>query len=120
MKIGYKTVIDGRIETHEPVRGGVTPCCERMSEAWSGNAVVFSEARYAYSQSGPPVAQIAYASSDYDGGLDHVYYPIDFCPFCGARIECVEQQRVKVVEETVAEVVTQKKVVRREVPVCGT
>lgn len=52
--------------------------------------------------------------STYPGSTVYDAVPIDFCPFCGGKIECIEQEKVKLKSEPYQETVTKFK--SKEVP----
>lgn len=114
MKVGYKTIL--------PVTGDLVkwyeatsfrPCCSAAVEAYEGEALVFA------GDSGErtsPTLQIVHTEKDWDGDLDRTAFPVSFCPFCGAGIECVEEKRVRKVVKSKEEVVRKVSQWTEEVP----
>ena len=67
-------------------------CCPRMEEAWRDSAVGFGEFDSSYvEQEGVNI----YRCHPYSEGAVWDEYRIDFCPFCGLRIEVVTVESVR-------------------------
>jgi hypothetical protein len=62
-----------------------------MEEAWTDNAVIFNE------ETGKVDITKANCYPE-DSWLD--YYPINYCPFCGVKIELIETKRTEFVKKT--------------------
>jgi len=90
MKVNYKTVVKG--QDHFRYEKGVIdhaagPCCAAMHEAFDDYI------KFGGSYDDTPKLHIQ--EKGWEGDVS--YHPIDFCPFCGQRIECVEVLRTRIV-----------------------
>lgn len=66
-------------------------CCDGMNGAWHDRVIHFNE------DTGK-VNIIKAESSEEDSWFE--YYPIDYCPFCGQKIELIETKRTEFVRKT--------------------
>lgn len=114
MEVKYKTVVgeSGCSDQHSPLKEQSEFCCGRMIDAFDGGVIAFAHDDYGVSK---PEVQIVRQFYRY-GDLDPSTHAIDFCPFCGAKINATEAQRVRRVREEKTETITQTKVSYREEP----
>ena len=111
MIVKYKTIVqDGRPEDTTVEILGCEFCCERAQKAFGNGVFSLGD-----SDCGPtkPLFSIQHRYSSWDG-MESDYYPIDFCPFCGANVTLREHQRVKRV--TKSQIVTYQQNTTEEVP----
>lgn len=99
MKIEYKTTLDISGEPCNVSEVRHMPCCSEMGKAYACDGdydcMSFGD------ESGQGKAAIFLTSEEfgYYGDRTTNYHKIDFCPFCGAKIECEEVERIKTVQK---------------------
>ena len=97
MKVNYKTIKkDNRDNEYKLMYSDkglpdMEFCCEDMIEAW-GDYIGFGE--YEYGESNNKDVNIYYCEP-YPEGACWSEMPIKICPFCGERIELIEEKVVK-------------------------
>lgn len=106
MKLEYKTIItefggpSSKGENIERFEVKKDYCCEKMKRACLDEYLDFSEKDEAI------CLTKTYCYSD---DVSYDYYPIDYCPFCKAEIECKEIQKIRRIpkKKTVTKKVTE-------------
>jgi hypothetical protein len=88
MKIKYKTTICDSKEYRQV--GEPEFCCPEMKVAW-GEAIVFGKVDYNGEGNRVHISRC----HPYPEGACWDAYAVDFCPFCGEKIECEEVEVVR-------------------------
>lgn len=90
MLLHYKAIIMdestdfiGKLVIEKKRKKQIDYCCEEMERAISTQAIDIMG------------IEVSIQHSDYDGYTTDYYPSISFCPFCGEKIEVVEEYRVK-------------------------
>lgn len=110
MKVEYKSVVDKNGIPCSFVEKRFTTCCPEALAAFTDGPLEFGE------QNGgnAPVVAISEMEPGYYGDHSTNYYPITFCPFCGVAVECVEVERVRIVETVKERQVKERRVETKE------
>lgn len=99
MKLTYKTILtDEEAVRHERVF--FEPCCSDMGNHFKQRGHGLFSFAGEYGWDGPTVFVVD-KNPGYYGSIEENHYPIGFCPFCGAKIECIEKEKVRRKQRTV-------------------
>ena len=72
------------------------PCCDRMKEHFESNLYRGGTALFGFGNDYENNREVSVmlGEGDYEGGINRSHYFINYCPFCGVKIDCQETEKI--------------------------
>jgi hypothetical protein len=93
MKIQYQTILIGDFKRYKYKSKELEFCCEGLKDAYESDKINFGGDRY---KDGFETNKICIRTCEYG---DSYWDNIDYCPWCGEKINPIEQDKFKLIRE---------------------
>lgn len=116
MKLWYKTIFMDGNSTNYKLVNDVVFCCGRMKESFRRDPCGKTEITFSCMEGFAPfepTVQVINRVGGWDG-VEYEPFSINYCPFCGTHIDCVEAKQVKIIKKEKVVVQTVNRVVEEE------
>jgi hypothetical protein len=111
MLVQYKTILHENNAVSVKLVGRITSCCESMRQSISLERVELETGR-----AGFPLVCLGMYRQSYDDSEPYEFVPINFCPFCGVKVERQEVARCCEIRTVKKQMIEQVSVTYEDVP----